>query len=357
MKIYNRELTEIQDEETKTRIEQIIRKQIEFLVSTYGIDRQMLEDKLENLSIVEYSKKEDKTYFKKVNKEIRELPIGDKVAAFCGQIEQNYTDNRCLLNNAVFIDKSFSNLAFEHTFSHEFFHYLSDDTEMTLNDNNEAMYKSGINIGKYDKDDNLISEDSRGLNEGITELLAVKQTGVHGGEYNIPVKIADILIGNNNKSLINAYFSGDKSQIQKFYDDFDKRQTSTSSEQLKSIPSKSSYFTLDVNLLKGCIEYTISFCKNMEELTAERKRLLPIFKSMRDDLNFEYSEENFDVKELFDSVMSEKRKSIQSKSTQELGRETLDVQKETDYIDSTQESIEKEQKSIEDKDKNTQELQ
>lgn len=63
-----------------------------------------------------------------------------------------------------------------------------------------------------------------------------------------------------------------------------------------------SCFTLNVNLLKGCIEHAVSFCRNMKELTEERKRLLSIFQNMRNNLNIEYSEENFDSRELFNSI-------------------------------------------------------
>lgn len=75
MRIYNRELEPIEDLETQSRIEQIIKNQVDFLVSNYGIDRQILENKLRDLSIVEYSKRNDKTYFKKINGEIKEFSI------------------------------------------------------------------------------------------------------------------------------------------------------------------------------------------------------------------------------------------------------------------------------------------
>ena len=75
MKIYNRELEPIQDLEIQQKIEQIIEEQVDFLVSNYDIDRQMIENRLKDLSIVEYSKRNDKTYFKKINGEIKELPI------------------------------------------------------------------------------------------------------------------------------------------------------------------------------------------------------------------------------------------------------------------------------------------
>ena len=70
-----------------------------------------------------------------------------------------------------------------------------------------------------------------------------------------------------------------------------------------------------------------------------------------------FSETEISAEEYLKMLSEDETFPIHIKSTQELGRETLDVQKETAYIDSTQESIEKEQKIIEDKDKNTQELQ
>ena len=66
MKLYNRELEEIENLERYNRIKNIIEKQIEFLVQAYDIDEQMLRDRAERLAIVERNPKES-TYFTEEN--------------------------------------------------------------------------------------------------------------------------------------------------------------------------------------------------------------------------------------------------------------------------------------------------
>ena len=56
----------------------------------------------------------------------------------------------------------------------------------------------------------------------------------------------------------------------------------------------------------------------MEELTAERKRLLPIFKDISNDLNIEYEQEDFDVRQFFNEIMSAKRTEIQQQKEKRL---------------------------------------
>ena len=43
MKLYNRDLEEIENEERYNRIDKILKQQIDFLVETYGIDRKFLQ--------------------------------------------------------------------------------------------------------------------------------------------------------------------------------------------------------------------------------------------------------------------------------------------------------------------------
>lgn len=330
MIIYNRKLQVIQDNELQNRIETIIEKQIDFLVTTYGIDKKMLMNKIDDLSVVTFENDSDKPLHKKINGEIKEFNLNPGTVACSGQVEQNYTDTKCFMKNAVFINKNCSEQIFERQFIHELFHYLSNDTEMTFDEKNEAIYKSGVLLETCDMEDNSIYEEARGLNEGITEMLATRLSSQNKGEYRLPVIFAEIIGNNSGNLLIEAYFSKDKNKIQEFYEDFDQRQTSTSSEQLKTIPATNNLFTIDVNLLKGCLEYATSYCRNMEELTAERKRLLPIFKELYNDWNIGYSQANFDVKKLFDSVMSERKNFFLSNkndskifTTDEVGKATI----------------------------------
>ncbi len=61
MKLYNRELEEIENQERQNRVEKIVQKQIRFLVQNYGIDEKMLQKKAERLAVIERHYN-DKTY-------------------------------------------------------------------------------------------------------------------------------------------------------------------------------------------------------------------------------------------------------------------------------------------------------
>ena len=67
---------------------------------------------------------------------------------------------------------------------------------------------------------------------------------------------------------------------------------------------------------------------------------------MRNDINIEFDDENFDVKSFFDNVLSEKRKSIECKNTQELYKETLDVPKDILEIDNMDRKLSKKSKKF-----------
>ena len=181
---------------------------------------------------------------------------------------------------------------------------------MHFDENGIGYDKVGLSIQGYNRDDELVdaSMDAKGLNEGVTELLTTQMLS-SASRYTYQVYIANILNGNMKNSLIQAYFSKDEGAFKSFLEEFDKRQSTVSSEKLVELKN-GIQFRVDTQLLRGCLEYTLSYCNNMEELTAERKRLLPIFKSMMYDLNLEYDEEQFDVKSFVDSVFSNKRDKI-----------------------------------------------
>ena len=60
MRLYNRELEQIQNAERENRIQEIAEKNISFLVEKYGIDEDFLMKRLEKLSVVE---RKGKTHF------------------------------------------------------------------------------------------------------------------------------------------------------------------------------------------------------------------------------------------------------------------------------------------------------
>lgn len=311
MKLYNRNLEEIENQERQDRIGNIVKRQIEFLVQTYGISEKMLQDRAEGLAVIERLHS-DSTYFVEYKGEKNELPNSRSVAAFVAMKKQEYDGDKWSFENGIYMNDSNS----EHTIIHELFHFLSQKQQMGFDENGLGYAKSGVSISGYDRKDNLVdnSLNANGLNEGITELLATKiDTGSMPHGYAFQVHIADILISNQHNSLLEAYFSDDEKDFQKFLKEFDKKQNTVSSKKLIEL-SKAGQIVADTELLKGCLEYALSFCKDMDELRAERKRLLPIFRDMSNNLNIEFDKEQFDLKQFFDDILMQKKAEIESLS-------------------------------------------
>lgn len=351
MKLYNSELHEIENLERENRIKILAKRNIEFLVENYGIDKEFLKKKFELISVVE---REGKTHFVEYNGKKEEINTTD-AASFVAKKSQVYDGDKWIFENAIYTNDTNS----DHTITHELFHYFSSNLEMRFNSGNIGYDKIGLHITGYNRDDQVVDKSMKaiGLNEGITEFLTTQLDGgiqsISGYDY--PTYIAGILANSQDKSLIKAYFSSDTKEFQEFLKDFDNRQSIVSSKKLISL-SKIGNEMVDISLLKGCLEYTLSFCNNMEELKNVRKRLLPIFKSMRNNINIEFEDKNFDVKNFFTSALSQKMDSIQSKSTEELRKETMNVQQEISFINEIQQNIEKEEAAIKNKETNTPEL-
>jgi hypothetical protein len=279
---------------------------ISFLVEKYGIDEAFLLDKLDSLAVVEHSAKNDKTHLVQKNGETKEIKSPRMAAAFYTKKNQEFDSEKWSFENAIYVDEK----NFKNELVHELFHFLSAKTEMYFDENGIGYDKIGVSIQGYNRDDELVDDsmDAKGLNEGITESLTTQMLN-SVPRYTYQVHIVNILNGNRDNSLIQAYFSEDERAFKNFLQEFDKRQSTVSSKKLVELKN-GIQFRVDTQLLKGCLEYTLSYCNNMEELTAERKRLLPIFKSMMNDLNLEYDEENFDMKVFVDSIFYDKRDKI-----------------------------------------------
>lgn len=311
MKLYNRELEEIENQERQDRIESIVQRQIEFLVQNYGIDEKMLQDKAEGLAVVE-RRSSDATYFAEYKGEKKELPNNRSAAAFVTMKKQEYDGDKWSFENGVYMSDANS----EHKIIHELFHFFSQKQQMGFDEKGVGYAKSGVSISGYDREDNVVdsSLDADGLNEGITELLATRvDTGSKPEAYDFQTSIANILISNEHNSLLKAYFSDDEKDFQKFLEEFDKQQKTVSSKKLIEM-STYGQIVVDTEFLKGCLEYALSFCKDMEELKAERKRLLPIFRDMSNNLNIGFDIEQFDLKQFFDDILMQKRAEIMALS-------------------------------------------
>lgn len=307
MKLYNKNLEEIENGEKVKFIENIVKKQIQFLVQTYGIDEKDLLDKLNTLAVVERSVN-DKTYFVEYKGNKIELKNSGVAAAFATRKRLNFDGEKWSFENGIYVSDKNS----IHKLMHELFHFLSMPNEMTFDENGIGYLKTGISIEGEDKDENVVDTSLKaiGLNEGITELLAVKFDG--NGEpdaYDHQTYLADILINSRHTALVKAYFSDDKTEFENFIKEFDNRQKAVSSIELIELTTDG-LVVANVELIKGCLEYSLSFCNNINELENESKRLLPILEKMERNLNIEFNVEQFEPKEVLNNVVSQRMKEL-----------------------------------------------
>ena len=176
-----------------------------------------------------------------------------------------------------------------------------------------------------------------GLNEGITELLAQKLDNVSTlrNAYAYQVFLADILVSDKNHSLIRAYFSTDEKDFRDFLSEFDKRQSTISSNNLIELLRNDSFNKMNKDLFKGCIEYTLSFCSSKEEFETEKSRLVKIIEKMvivdyKNGVNTkEYLlnaiktiEKNFEKIEIENMQKSDQQKQEEKQETDEAKDET-----------------------------------
>lgn len=310
MKIYNKELCEVSNEEKSEFLGSIIERQIEFLRQTYDIGDEDIQERANKLVAVERDPK-DATYFVEYKGEKTQLKNDDWVAAFLTKKKIEFDGENFHFENGIYISDNNS----EHNISHELFHGLSEPLELKFEENGIGYLKSGVNIVGMDKNENDVDKSlhAKGLNEGITELLATQLDQGRGpNAYDYQVYLASILINGQHSSLLKAYFSEDRGKFVDSLKEFDSRQTIVSSKELINLP-QDGFIEAEPSLLKGCLEYTLSFCNSMEELKAETKRILPILHSMSNNINIEFTDEQFNAGEWLYSSVSDKVGKMENK--------------------------------------------
>ncbi len=278
MKLYNRQLMEIENAQYKNKIDFLAKKIIDFISKTYGIDEKILLDKYNNLSIVERMPNE--SHLVEYNGQKITVDSGRDAASFVTHKAQSFDGEKWHFENALYISLDGNG---DHTIEHELIHYFSSMAEMKFNTSGIGYDKSGIKIVGYDKFDSEVDSSLKasGLNEGITEMLANKLDGVSPSVYYYQVCITDILTSNLNNKLIKAYFLDGEQDFKEFLLDFNKRQSSITSKELISILPGDSVNEVDMATLKGCMEYSLSYCNNLNEFYEEKKRLLQIVQRIK----------------------------------------------------------------------------
>lgn len=278
MKLYNRELQEIENKRREERITALVQKVVNFLEERYGIPKEEFQEKIDNLSIVE--RKPNESYFVEENGEKVEKTNGKDVDSFVIIKKQDFDGEKWIFENAIYMD----DVCTDHTVMKEILHYLSSNPEMAFNDVGIAYDKTGVDIVGYNKNDITVDETmtANGINEGITELLASQAEGKITSLFNYAyqVCIADILISQKNNTLVKAYFSKDEKDFKRFLKDFEQRQKILKGEELITVKAEDSFENVKDNVFESCIEYALSFCENDEEYSKEKQRILQIITSM-----------------------------------------------------------------------------
>lgn len=316
MKLYNRELNEISNEKFETIINELNLKVINYLCTNYNIDRSLLEKRIYELSVILYSRDNDSTIYKKIDGKLKEFIINKDIfglspLAMSGDIEQTHEKNICHLKNGIFVDPSYTNNEFAHQYIHELCHHLSKNNLLIFDKNNETIYKSGLELQKLDINDNSIEIINKGLNEGITENIALNITGDEPNSYYLTVLLSQLLM--IDKKVVEVYFSNDNNKIKEFLDNFEKTQPYATREHINEILSRGGYYPIDINLLKGLIAYTINSCITFDELNEKRQLLIPLLKKFDQevDLNIMFIQNDerieVDIKNIYNEIIRLKK--------------------------------------------------
>ena len=310
MKLYNQNLEIIENKEKKEKISKIAEKNINFLVEKYGINEDLLRERYDKMAVVE---RNEKNFLVEKNGEKYELE-NKSAAAFCTKKNQQFDGKTFIFENGLYVSNNNS----EHVITHELFHILSENIEMNYEENGIGYDKRGVEIIGYNKKDEVceLELNAKGLNEGITEMLAMEVDGIDTPElYTSQVYLAQILNTKQDNCLLDAYFSKDYKKFHNFLEKFDQKQSLISSNKLVELSTNSNDI-MNVDVLKGCVQYSLSFCENIEQLKNEGDRLTPILKNMKNNWMMEYSEEDFDIKNFFYEIMVSKKQEIEEKSVE-----------------------------------------
>ncbi|MBR5046214.1 hypothetical protein IKX73_01105 [Candidatus Saccharibacteria bacterium] len=310
IKVLDSELNEIDDPASVERVGSVLEKQIDFLSDNYGIDRRLLQSRLDNISIVKWKPGTGHSVFYNGVKYQIAGGRGDP-GAFVTRMEQSFDGDSWSFKEAIFFDDAVDN----HVLSHELFHAFSAKDSMGFNDEGVGYNKNGVSIDGYNRQDEKIDASlyAKGLNEGITELLATKfSSDERPVQYEPQAYLSDILISPNNNRLLTAYFSNDEDDFRSFLSDFERRQGTLPSSSLVELPIRTNE-PISKDLIKACVEYTISYCDDVEQLTEERKRLIPVFNKILKHNRLNGNEGNSqEIIDTINSVLLSKREELSS---------------------------------------------
>ena len=88
MKLYNRNLEQIEDKSREMRMQLLLEEVIVFLVNKYEVDRKFLQEKAVKIAFVERNSNE--SHFVEYNGEKKEINTSSGVASFVTHKKQEY---------------------------------------------------------------------------------------------------------------------------------------------------------------------------------------------------------------------------------------------------------------------------
>ena len=329
MKSYNGNLEEISLPEEEKYLTDLMSDQISFIEELIGKDSsELLKDRADGLAYVQFLSERDSTYQVIYNGEKHTLNARG-AAAQNAMMEQSFDGDKWTLKNGLYLRGGVENND-KQRMSHELFHNLSQNNTMGFDENGIGYTKSGVEIVYYDRQDNEVDKslDAKGLNEGITEMLAMQYSDADKPQaYDLQVGIAQMLNVEGDNTLLKAYFSENDRDFKEFLNDFESRQSSVTRQDLVSMDTSQrkdqSYIE---NMIRGCSEYSLSYCQTMEDLNTQKGKLYSILDGMIENPNIYTGKDN--DREVFEATLNQ----LISKREQELGAKTQDS-KEQDNID------------------------
>lgn len=264
MKIINSEFNEIKNfSDSKYNI--IYSQVIEFLKSIIKDEKIMLNIIKENDDII-FQETIGKEYSIKAHDgSIRKYKFPDSASAFKTNMAVNIDDNELTLTPGICLRPASS----KHHIIHELLHAMSSNRHNYFNDEGIVYTKTGTKVDYYDRnlDDYSNGEkiSSDGLNEGMTELLTSIITNEYTGTYAHLAVICNLLMRSNN-NLIDAYFSKNLEELEKFYRDLEEKQSIITRNDLCQLSSNTTDEELIAKIITGSIQYNKE-CNNEIDLS------------------------------------------------------------------------------------------
>ena len=243
--------------EQSTNYETIYNKIIEYLKNRID-NNEILSSIIEESSGIIIQETDGEKYSIKLpNGSIRKNNLSRSSGAIRTNMVIELNGNELSILPGIALRPNYTN----HQLIHELIHAMSSNQHNYFN-NNIVYTKIGTKINYYDQklDDYYMENNpsSDGLNEGITELITSEITNEYNGIY-APFVIASKLLMTDNNLLLNAYFSKDLTDLKKFYEDLEEKQSIITRVDLCNLSSKEMDVKALAKVVAGAMEYNKSY--------------------------------------------------------------------------------------------------